>query len=344
VITLGQLRAHELTWANFKENVIDPLGADLAVCVPNDAYFDSRNPYYQNAKFRWLVPDTPDVAATFDRIQQQLGSSEEWRILCHIEGLWLGKITQNREGAGALQIALHWFMSDNIQSGRLTEIYDRFIVTRSDFYYFCPHPPLECLDADNLWIPDGEDYGGLCDRHLIVSAADVVVSCNLIDDLLIRPHKMREAMIARSAWNIEQITAFHLSRNGLISKVKRFPYIMCLVRAPGDPTTTFSTGTYTPDLGMMVKYPSELRKAKRYRKLIRSRNDWQLYFTSRYFTNRLAARIYTAHGVDKAARALNHGICLEFILRVLRRPIRMVCRWLDEGRFRLNLFLRHLSN
>jgi hypothetical protein len=344
VVMLGQLRAHQLTWANFKKNALDPLGADLAVCVPDDAFFDCTNPFYRNAQFRWLVPEGRDLAATFDQIQQQLGSSEEWRVLCDVAGIWLGKITQSRQGAGALQIALHWFMLNNIKSERLTDTYDRFIITRSDFYYLCPHPPLECLDADSLWIPDGEDYSGLCDRHLVVSAADLIASCNLIDDLLIRPHQMRKAMITRSPWNIEQVTAFHFSRNGLISKVKRFPYIMFLVRSPEDPATAFSTGTYIPDIGMMVKYPSELRRSKRYHNLIRSTEDWRMYFASRYFNDLLPARIYSSHGVEKAAGALRHGPFLEFMLRVLRRPIRMVSRWLDEERFRLNIFLRHFAS
>jgi hypothetical protein len=138
-ITLGQLRAYQLTWSNFKRYVLDELAADLAVCVPADAFFDFTNPFFANARFRWLVPDAPDVADIFDRVQNLLGGSDDWRVLCEIEGLWLGKVVRCRPGAGALQIALHWFMLDNIRAAGLTDVYDRFIITRSDYLFLCPH-------------------------------------------------------------------------------------------------------------------------------------------------------------------------------------------------------------
>src|SRR5258705_6397885 len=123
-------------------------------------------------------------------------------------------------------------------------------------------------------MPNGEHCGGLFDRQLVVSAADVVASCNLINDLLLRPYQMQKAMSARSGWNIEQIIAFHLTRNGLISKLKRFPYVMFLVRAPEDPTA-WSAGAYLPEARMVVKYLTEFQEADRYRSLIRSNSDWK---------------------------------------------------------------------
>ena len=42
------------------------INADLAVCVPGDAFFDFTNPLYVNARFRWVIPDAPDLADTFE--------------------------------------------------------------------------------------------------------------------------------------------------------------------------------------------------------------------------------------------------------------------------------------
>jgi hypothetical protein len=311
VITLGQLRAHQLTWANFKEKLLKPLRADLAVCVPDDPFFDFTNPFFVNARFRWLIPDASDLADTFDRIQRLLGGSEDWRVLCDVKGSWLGRISQsNQPGAAALLYVLRWFMLSNIQAASLTDVYDRFIITRSDYYLLCPHPPLEFLDAESLWIPDGEDYGGLTDKFLIVSASDLVAGCNLIDDFLLHPHQMRDAMSSRSNWNIEQIVAFHFTRNGLISKIRRFPYIGFLVRAPDDPTA-HSAGKFNPEVGMVVKYPSEMHEALRYGELIHSNDDWKLYFASQNFVDLFPARVYTTHGtvlyVDEVSQELRHG-------------------------------------
>ncbi len=326
VITLGQLRAHRLTWTNFRENVLDELGADLAVCVPDDAFFDFANPFYMHAKFRWIMPDKQELADTFDRIQRLLGSSEDWRVLCDVKGSWLGRIVEsNQSGAAAVLFVLRWFMLNNIQAADLAKVYDRFVITRSDFYFICPHPPLDCLDEDSLWIPEGEDYGGLCDRHLVVSAPNLVPSCNLIDDLLVRPKQMREAMLAVSSeWNIERFIAFHLSRNGLIAKVKRFPYVMFLVRGDGDPTA-WAPGAYDDGVRMLVKYASELSEAKRYRYLLRSKESWRLYLAAKNFGNVLPARIYTAHGtilyVDESSGQLRHGNESEVASNVLFVPV-----------------------
>jgi hypothetical protein len=129
-------------------------------------------------------------------------------------------------------------MLSNIPAQRLTEIYDRFIITRSDFYYLSPHPPLECLDPDKLWVPNGADYNGITDRHLVVSAADLVASFNLIEDALCYPSQLRDTMIGREL-NIEQLLSHHLARNGLLNKVRRSPYVMFLANNPQqrNPTT-----------------------------------------------------------------------------------------------------------
>lgn len=280
VVTLGQLRAHALTWENFRTNVLDELQADLAVCVPTDSFFDFTNPFYQHARYRWLVPDYGDMADAFDRIHSLLGSSEDWRVICNIQGSWIGKISEsNQPGSASILFVLRWFMLNNILSAQLTEIYDRFVITRSDFYYLCPHPPLDCLDPRYLWIPGGADFGGITDRHLVVSSQDLVDSCNLIDDLLLRPTEMLNAMMAKNDWNIECYIYQHYKRNNLLSRTKRFPYVMFLVRDTGDPTA-WSEGNFDPKIGMVVKYHRELDLSERFAAIIRSAYDWRIFFAN----------------------------------------------------------------
>ena len=80
--------------------------------------------------------------------------------------------------------------------------YGRFVVTRSDFIYPCPHPPLSILDCGWIWIPDGEQYGGFTDRHLVVSQEeDAAAVLSLIDDIRLRPDELYEEMKHRSDWN-----------------------------------------------------------------------------------------------------------------------------------------------
>ena len=308
VITLGQLRAHHLSWLNFKENLLDQIQADLAVCAPLDGSFDVTSPFYLNARYRWLVPDVPDFAVVFDQIQRVLGANEDWRVLCDVPGAWLGRIAQSGQPtATSILFVLRWFMLNNIQAARLTEIYDRFIITRTDFFYLSPHPPLVMLDPNCLWIPDGEDHGGFCDRHLVVSAGDLAASCGLIDDLLLHPDQLRAEMLKYNYyWNIESFLGFHFRRKGLMDRVRRFPYVMFLVRGSDEPTLwtaeAFASGT-----GVSVKYPNELYNALLYQHVLRSTDDWRNYFGANERPARMRTQLGTVCYVDETDGVLRHG-------------------------------------
>jgi hypothetical protein len=278
VVMLGQLRADKLTWESTKRNLLDELEADLAVCAPADSAFRFDNAFFREAKYKWIAPSFQDNAEVFDQIQAMIGGDEDWRTICQITGNWLGGISASgQQGAGSILFYLRWFLLLNLKSGGLLQKYDWFVVTRSDFYYLCPHPPLECLDPKFIWLPEGEDYGGLTDRHLVVSSERLVECLNLIEDILLRPHEITTIMNSRGPnWNIERYIHLHYERNGLLLQVRRFPYIMFLVRGPDDPTA-WSEGTYRDDIGMIVKYESELSLAKSYEGLITSRKDWERY-------------------------------------------------------------------
>ncbi|MFO1161101.1 MAG: hypothetical protein U1E60_19825 [Reyranellaceae bacterium] len=311
VVTLGQLRAHQVTWANFKEKVLDQLSGDLAVCVGADDHLDIANPFYRNARYRWVVPVQAALPRLFDRIQALLGVTMDWRMLGDIPGTWLGRVMREEKPPGvAMPYLLRWFMLDNIRAAGLDYVYDRFVVTRSDYFYLCPHPPLECLEIDKLWLPDGEDYGGLMDKHLVVSAAQLRRSCNLLDEILGKPDRMRNAMADSPSWNIEQAIHLHLETNGLLTKIRRFPYVMCLVRSPDDPTDR-TAGTYIPDLGITIRYPSEFNEASRYRELLDTNEKWKRYFASAADGDRRPARLFTTHGtvfyLDETSGEVRHG-------------------------------------
>uniref|UniRef100_A0A6C0DC33 Polysaccharide pyruvyl transferase domain-containing protein n=1 Tax=viral metagenome TaxID=1070528 RepID=A0A6C0DC33_9ZZZZ len=66
VIVLCETRAHELTFENFKKNVIDELNADLCICIgiKNDYNYD--NPYYNLAKYKFLYNEPNDYSEAFE--------------------------------------------------------------------------------------------------------------------------------------------------------------------------------------------------------------------------------------------------------------------------------------
>jgi hypothetical protein len=66
IIILGETRAHELTFDNFKKNVFDELNADLCLCIGIKPDYDYENPFYKLAKFKFLYDEPDDYGDAFD--------------------------------------------------------------------------------------------------------------------------------------------------------------------------------------------------------------------------------------------------------------------------------------
>lgn len=282
VCILASTRAHEVAWLSFKRQVLDELNADLALAVTFDGNYDYANPYWQHAKYRWTAPDPSDAGDAFDRAQRWLCHQNDvpptdWRSLLRVRGIWLGGVrsADPQPSHSAQLFFCRWLLLHGLQQDGILDRYDRLVVTRSDFVWLSPHPPLSILDRGSLWIPDGESYGGFTDRHLVVSREDAAAALSWINDILLRPRELYEEMKHRADWNPERFHAFHLARKGLLPRVKLFPYVMYLARGVRDTGLTWSEGRYEPSVGHVVKYGPEFRSAKAYATVIRTREDWE---------------------------------------------------------------------
>jgi hypothetical protein len=278
VCILAQTRAHRLTWASFEKQVLNELNADLAVCIGVDDKYDYTNPYFQHALFRWTIPVPADWAEEIDRIRLSLGYDEGWRRLADLcenpYSIFLGGAF-GIAGSGAILLAYRWHLRNFIIQEGLHERYERFIVTRSDFLYTAPHPCIEALDPAMIWIPDGEDWGGLADRHMVVSGDHVAESLSALSDILRNPKQWADALELRDVAyrNSEGVLEIHFQRTGLMSRVRRFPYVMYLVRDASDPTG-WTEGEFDSELGLYIKYPTEFERAQHWKDRFRSRADW----------------------------------------------------------------------
>jgi hypothetical protein len=281
VCVLAQTRAHQLTWRNFKKHVLDELGGDLALCIGVDDTYDYGNPFWQHARFRWTSPEYDDFGDAFDLAQRHLGQEKwpitfDWRELMLVKDQWLGGIKGRdaHPGSAAILIYFRWLLLQNIVSEGLLSKYDRFVITRSDFFWSIPHPPLSVLSPSEIWFPDGEYWGGLTDRHHIVSTDDIPKVINLIDDIVLRPDYLTARMSTRGDWNLERYILFHLVEHDLLRRTKLFPYVMFTVRDDTD-KTRWAAGSLNEDLGLIVKYDTELASAKAWEGRIRTRRDWE---------------------------------------------------------------------
>ncbi len=66
VIILSETRAHELTFNNFKKNVIDELNADLCICIGVKPNYDYTNPFYTLAKYKFVYNEPDDYSDAFN--------------------------------------------------------------------------------------------------------------------------------------------------------------------------------------------------------------------------------------------------------------------------------------
>jgi hypothetical protein len=356
VIILGETRANELTFDNFKKNMFDVLNADLCLCIGVTPQYDYNNPFYQLAKYKFLYNEPDDFGDAFDyayniisqnrpkyecllnvntlygKIENLEQSTENityygdffenitafdgldddeviihtndfpddlwknkvygikksdnnnfvtqegvityrkplyWRNFLKIKNQFLGGIKDDREqhpGSAAILIFFRWFLLKNMIENDLLNKYDRFIITRSDFIYQLPHPKLEGMNENCIWIPDCEHYGGYTDRHVILSKTNIEPYLNILNNLVLNSNDyfLKMTMQNRNNWNLEKLIKFHLEQKNLVQLVKEFPYIMYSVRNING-TTRWSQGVYSNELNYYIKYQSEYDKSSYYK-------------------------------------------------------------------------------
>jgi hypothetical protein len=353
VIILSETRASELTFDNFKKNVIDELKADLCVCIGIKPDYDYDNRFYQLAKYKFLYDEPNDFGDAFEyaynvisenkpkyecllnvnglygKIKNPKQSTENityygnieniknindlnddeiiihtndfsdnlwknevygiknsqnnnlviqeniitfrkplyWREFLKVKDQFLGGIKDSyneHPGSAGILIFFRWFLLKNLIDNDLINIYDRFVITRSDYIYQLPHPKIEHMDENYIWIPDCEHYLGYTDRHVVLSKNNIESYLNILNNLILRSNEYYMKMKNYNNWNLEQLIKFHLEQNNVAHLVKEFPYIMYSVRNTNG-STRWTIGIYSDKLGYNIKYQSEYDKSSFYK-------------------------------------------------------------------------------
>ena len=278
VIILSETREHEHTFGLFKKNLLDIMNADLCLCVANNYREDTNNQFYRHAKYVWRYDEPDDWGEAFDFIQNNKCLQNNWRKLLEIKDQWLGGVKGCEEHPGSAGILLFFrlFLKKSIIEHKVLEHYDRFIITRSDFIYKIPHIPLTFLDPKYIWIPNGEDYGGYTDRHIIAHRNDILDVLSIGDRILTEPEELYSEMAFYTKWNLERFIKFSFTYMGLVPKIRRFPYTMYTIRSPGG-HTRWRKGYYSESLKYCIKYPREYRGYKLASLLVKKHGDWNKF-------------------------------------------------------------------
>ena len=259
VILIGNARGGEIAWKSLQKNVLAPLHADLATLFTPQ----SQSNYLMNiSRYTWTIPEFDDWR-TFYQQESDLhcGTGNNWNAYCSIGGIFLGGISNcgSNAGSGGILLAFRWKLHDLLTEHRLWDKYTHFVLTRSDHLYLCPHPIIN--DTGFLWMPEGEDYGGIVDRHMVAESSLFARAINLRNEFLCKPQESLKMIENIGEVNIETFLAKFFSSQNL--PIRRFPRNMFAIKLQSDPTR-WSTGVDDPRTkgAFFVKYPNELNMAE----------------------------------------------------------------------------------
>lgn len=194
--------------------------------------------------------------------------SLHWREFLKIQNQFMGGIEDpihKHEGSGAILIFFRWFLLKNLIENDILSKYDRFVITRSDFVFQLPHPKIEMMNANYVWIPDGEDYGGYTDRHAILSQHNIIPYLNIFNNFVLKSNDYFFKMYEKQDWNLEKVIKFNLEQQNIVN-VRKMPYIMYSVRNING-ESRWCHGIYNDNLGYFVKYRKEFSASNYYRKI-----------------------------------------------------------------------------
>jgi hypothetical protein len=191
-----------------------------------------------------------------------------WREFLKLKDQFLGGIKDKyneHPGSAGILIFFRWFLLKNLIDNDLIDKYDRFVITRSDFIYQLPHPKVERMNENYIWIPDCEGHGGYTDRHVVLSKTNIESYLNILNHFVIKSNEYFIKMKNKgNNWNLETLIKFHLEQNNILHLVKEFPYIMYSIRNING-TTRWSEGNFSNELGYFIKYNSEYEKSSYYK-------------------------------------------------------------------------------
>lgn len=268
VIIMGNLRCGEQAWETLYKHVLDINAADLALIIGEEGSNTNKTiqPTYlgssirQRAKYIWKFPEYGDWADAVDLI-----NGTEWRRL--LPRFFRKKATgifggfKGMRGSGAIIFMIRWFLSQQLLlDSTILEQYERFVLTRADHYYQCPHHFHHLDLGDNqIWIPEGEGWGGVTDRHLVVSRANILDALDIFPTLLNNPSiiddipkangikKVNPEVVLKYVWTMEKNLT-----------IGYFPRVMFTCASSGDKTRWRKPKGPVPGVpGLSMKYVKE---------------------------------------------------------------------------------------
>lgn len=330
VVVLCETRGWEITADSFFAHLLAPLRANLALCVGRTAH-EGLNPLYEVASHVWTTDEPENWAEAYE----QAVGNREWEALLDFNPQFLAPISHPRwgppessvPGSGAVVFYFRRFLARCLERPEVRNSYDWFVITRSDFMWPRPHPPLSLLDGRHLYALDGERYSGVSDRHHVVPYTLLSRYLAVPDPIFSTPRQLQIDLRRRlgrraSELNPERFWALRLHDLGLLDRLRYLPYLPYTVRGVRG-TSRWTQGTWDAAAGYFVKYPYELARSRAVQRVIRDERSWQRYFDRRAGLV-MRTHVWVLHRLLSAKQAVEswHGRFMRWLLRHLgRHPV-----------------------
>jgi hypothetical protein len=265
VILIGNLRGGEKTWGTLYKHVLDINAADMVIFHVGEVPAAQRNSTMMGrAKF---VSEVPFFADWADAIDIMAKGDLSWRtrvpkVLTNDSIIIGGAL--GIEGSGALILSARWFLTFFIREYRLRELYDRFVISRPDHYYNCAHD-LSVLEPSSIWVPNGQDWHGIVDRHVVVNSTHVLQALNVLPPLIRNPEsfqRYKRNTLFHKLKNTETFLKLRWEMQGLWPYVQRYRRMMFVAAVDGDKSLWREVSTDEVPEGVLVKYKAEYSLSK----------------------------------------------------------------------------------
>jgi len=197
---------------------------------------------------------------------------QRWQQLLRINGQWLGGVRRSGQpGSAGILLVFRWLVQQRLMAEpRLLERYDTFILTRADYMYLCSHAPLSTFRAEeaDVWVPEGQDFGGVTDRHTVMTRRSVMKVLNVTTSAIQDPVGLQAESKDRTCLNLEMTLKYYYRREHL--RVMHFNRTMFAVMKVDKDRSRWAKGhvgrgmdiTVAHKFGIQYKYLTELNLAK----------------------------------------------------------------------------------
>ena len=238
-ILAGNPRGGEKTWESLYKYVLDHLNSDLAICTGDKWVSDVS--LFEKADFKWIFNEPEDWYEYYEN---------------NFKGNWKEFFEMGKDTGLYNSGNIHFAIKDIILKNYFEELkkYEFIIYTRFDQFYTDYHINVNDEDADNIWIPEGENYHGIGDRHAIIPnkyIEEFLSICDYVDS--------KESIINPPDYlNCETAYLRFLTNNGLIQNVKRYERLQFTSATKKD-KTNWRVPKYKVYMmkNLLIKYPDE---------------------------------------------------------------------------------------